>query len=76
DFLLSRAVELGRLFLTQDRDFPRIATEWQRSGRDFPGVLFAPQGTSIGRLVADLELIANCAAAAELAGRVQFLPLP
>jgi hypothetical protein len=75
--LLARATELGgRLLFSQDRDFLRIAAEWQRQGRPFPGILFAPQqGVSLGRLADDLELVLTCCAPEELHSRVTYLPL-
>lgn len=74
--LLARAAEQGRLLFTQDQDFLRIAAEWQREGRSFPGVLFAPQqGMSLGGLVTDLDLLLTCCEPEELAGRVTYLPL-
>ena len=73
--ILVRAVSLDRLFLTQDEDFLAIATEWQRAGRDFPGVFFARQGLDVGRLVLDLEIYLSCCTAEELRNRVVHLPI-
>jgi len=50
--LLARATELGRLLFTQDQDFLRISPQWQHSARPFLGLLYAPQGVSLGQLVA------------------------
>jgi predicted nuclease of predicted toxin-antitoxin system len=36
--LLERASRLGRLFVTQDRDFLGIAADWAKSGRAFAGI--------------------------------------
>ena len=58
--LLKRAVELGRLLLTQDEDFLVIGAAWQQTGREFPGVFFARQGLPIGRLTRDVELYLTC----------------
>lgn len=73
--LLERAALLDRLFFTQDADFLSIAAEWQRAGREFPGVFFAQQGIAIGRLVADLELYLTCCTADELRNKVVYLPI-
>lgn len=73
--LLARATEVGRLLFSQDQDFLQISAQWQHSGRPFLGLLYAPQGASIGRLVEDIELIAKCAEAVELSNRVTYLPL-
>src|SRR5438045_314162 len=58
--LLDRATFLGRVLFTGDVDLLAEATKRQRSGRSFVGVIYAPQiGVTIGRCVADLELIAK-----------------
>jgi hypothetical protein len=74
--LLARAVELGRILFSQDQDFLRIAAQWQRQGRPFPGVFFAPQqGVSLGGLADDLELLLTCCEPEELRDQVTYLPL-
>jgi hypothetical protein len=74
--LLARATERGRILFTQDEDLLAIAARWQKSGQHFVGVLYAhQQGSSLGRLVTDIELLATCAVADELANRVIYLPL-
>ena len=74
--LLTRATDLGRTLVSQDQDLLRIASEWQQAGRTFSGVVFSPQqGTSIGRCVEDLELLATCCRLEEMENRVTFLPL-
>jgi predicted nuclease of predicted toxin-antitoxin system len=75
--LLERAAMLRRILLTQDQDMLAIAAQWQAAGREFSGVVFARQiGTSLGQLIDDLQLIAECCEAAELASRVIYAPLP
>lgn len=54
--LLTGAAAVGRVLLTQDADFLEIAARWQRHGIVFSGILFAPHGTPIGRLVEDAKL--------------------
>lgn len=74
--LFARASELGRLLFTQDEDLFAIAASWQRVGTDFVGILDAhQQGSSLGGLVNDIELLVMCASAEELANRVTYLPL-
>lgn len=73
--LLGRATALGRVLLTQDVDFLEIAARWQASRISFTGILFAPQGTSIGRLIDDAALCLVGLDAAEIAGLVVHLPL-
>jgi predicted nuclease of predicted toxin-antitoxin system len=74
--LLQRATELGRVLFSQDEDLLRVATDWQRIGQPFAGLVFAHQlGTSIGRSIEDLELIARCCTVDELFNRTIYLPL-
>ena len=73
--LLPGATAIGRVLLTQDADFPEIAAQWQRQGIAFGGILFAPQGTPIGRLVDDVELCLAGMTANEFANRLVHLPL-
>lgn len=39
EFVLARATGLGRVVLTYDNDFLRIAHEWLAEGRSFPGII-------------------------------------
>jgi len=74
--LLQRATDLKRVLFSQDHDFLKITAEWQRQGRPFLGVVFAPQrGVSLGGLANDLELIVNCCEPEELQDNVIYLPL-
>ena len=76
DTLLERATELGRLLFSQDYGLIRIATDWQRRGQNFAGLVFAHQeNTSIGGCIEDIELLAQCCDAGEVANRVIYLPL-
>lgn len=76
EYLLARATALERLLFSQDQDLLRIATHWQRVSRHFAGLVFAPQlATSIGQLIEDLELVAQCYTSEEVANRIIFLPL-
>ena len=75
DELLMRATAIGRVLLTQDADFFEIAAQWQRQGIAFGGILFAPQGTPIGRLIDDVELCLAGMTANEFANRLVHLPL-
>lgn len=75
DELLTRATALGRVLFTQDSDFLEIAARWQRQGAAFGGVLFAPQGTPIGRMIEDAELCLAGMTVDELRNRLVHLPL-
>src|SRR5262245_13581124 len=60
DLLLERASLLGRVMVTQDIGFKVMAEDWIRQGRDFGGLVFAPQDAALtGRYIQDLELIAK-----------------
>jgi len=75
DDLLVRATVLGRILVTQDIRFRVLAEERQRAGGAFVGLIYGHQSLSIGSLVKDLDLIANCLNAEEIANRVIHLPL-
>jgi len=76
DKLLELAGRLGRVTVTQDIRFRVMAEDWQRQGRRFAGLFYGHQlTTSIGRWVADLELIAKASTASEWENSVQHLPL-
>lgn len=74
--LLDRATTLGRIVFTQDEDFLREAHRRQETGEAFAGVIYAHQlHVTIGQCVSDLELIAKVYEPADLANRVEYLPL-
>lgn len=75
DDLLARATTLGRVLLTQDADFLEIAARWQRQDSGFYGILFVPQSTPIGRIVADAELCLTGMTADEFRNHLVHLPL-
>jgi hypothetical protein len=61
---------------TQDDDFLAIGHHWQRSGREFAGIVYAHQlKITLGQAIADLELIAEIMAPQEMKSRIEFLPL-
>jgi Domain of unknown function (DUF5615) len=73
--LLSRATGMNCVLLTQDADFLEITARWQRQNISFSGVLFAPQGMPIGRIIEDAELCLAGLTAAEIRNRLIHLPL-
>ena len=76
DRLLERAVELGRVVFTQERDFLVLAADWQRQHRDFAGMVYGHQlRVTIGGAVHNLELIATLISLDDMRNRVEFLPL-
>jgi hypothetical protein len=74
--LLDRSTALGRVLFTQDIRFKALAEEWQRTGRNFGGLVFGHQlHGSIGQYVRDLELIAKATTPADWTGQIEQLPL-
>lgn len=76
DELLELATRQGRVVFTQDIGFWAMAEDWQRQRRAFCGLIFQHQrGTSIGRTVTDLEIVAKATEPAEWANQILHLPL-
>jgi hypothetical protein len=76
DALLKRATALGRVIFTQDDDLLAEADRCQQSGQLFTGVVYAHQlRVTIGQCVNDLELTAKVYEPADMANRVEHLPL-
>jgi predicted nuclease of predicted toxin-antitoxin system len=74
--LLDRATTLGRVLFSQDEDLLAEATRRQRSGQPFAGVIYAHQlRVTIGKCVADLEVLAQAGNTEDFANRVEYLPL-
>lgn len=74
--LLDRAAELGRVLFTQDDDLLSEATQRQRLGQSFCGVIYAHQlRVSIGNCIRDLNLTAKVGEPADMIGQTLFLPL-
>ena len=74
--LLDRATDLGRVIFSRDDDFLVEGVRRQRAGEFFAGIVFANQRlVSIGRCIADLELLALASEPDEFFNRIEFLPL-
>lgn len=74
--LLSRAADLGRVLFTNDDDLLIEATARQRNRDHFAGVVYAHQNhLSIGRVIDDLEILAEAGEPEDFSNRVVFLPL-
>lgn len=74
--LMERATELGRVLYTQDEDFLTIAADLLSRNETFAGLVYVHQDRlSIGKRVADLEMIGKCYDPVDMANRVEFLPL-
>ena len=65
----SYAYEGGRVLVTYDDDFLRLADQTE----EHAGVVFAPQSRSIGELVRGLTVIAEEMEAEEMEDHVEFL---
>ena len=64
------AVSEGRVIVTQDTDFPRMAA----SGREHAGIAFCPvQTRSIGQIVRSLLLIWEVYEPDEIRNRIEFI---
>jgi hypothetical protein len=67
---LAYAVAQGRVILTQDTDFLRIAA----SGQEHRGILFYPdQGRSIGQVIRAVHLFWELCEPEELANQVHYV---
>jgi hypothetical protein len=74
--LPDRATELKRVLFTQDDDLLTEATQLQRRGRPFSGVIYSHQlRISIGEGVRDLEVIVQASEPEDIAGHTLFLPM-
>lgn len=67
--LLAEAAEQGRVLFTRDADFLRLHDR----GIPHTGIVFAPQGTPVGRIVRWLMLIHDVLSPQEMGGHVEFL---
>jgi hypothetical protein len=71
-----RATKLNRVMFSQDEDFLALAHRFQAEGLSYSGLAYAHQmRISIGRCIADLELIAKAFSPHDMANHIEFLPL-
>ena len=76
DQLLQRAIDLGRILYSNDKDLLQIESNWIARGREFVGVVFAEQRwITIGPTIAELETIALVSEPGEWKSRAEYLPL-
>jgi hypothetical protein len=72
--LLNRARTLERILFSQDEDLVVEAVRRQRANEDFATVVYAPQlDLSIGRCIADLEVLAKVGKREDLCGQIIFI---
>lgn len=74
--IFQRATELDRVLVTHDRDFFKIASDAQRTGRHFTGVVWShSESMSIGELIEQLAMVALLSEPGDCRQAVMFLPL-
>jgi hypothetical protein len=75
--LLERATALGRVLVSNDKDFSAITARWRRQGRHFAGLVRAKQeGVSIGVMIHDLEIIAKVMEPEDMVDQTEYVPFP
>ncbi len=73
--LFERAHALQRVFVTFDDDFLRIAADWQKTSRDFTGLMFAHrQHFNVGAGIRYLAIAAGASYPGEFRNRVDYVP--
>lgn len=74
--ILDWAANQGRVLLTHDLNtMPRFAYERVKAGKPMPGVVEVSRWASIGAIVEDVLLLAECSKQNEWEGQVLYLPL-
>jgi hypothetical protein len=75
ELVFRRATSLGRVVVSNDNDFLRIAHRWQADGTYFAGLIHATQfAVSIGDVIEDVEIIAKVKAPHEMANKIEYVP--
>jgi hypothetical protein len=74
DQQLARAVELGRVAVSSDHDFLRLAHERIGAGAPFPGLIFILPGARVGEIVRAVALAADALDPADVAGCIEWVP--
>ncbi len=74
DEQLVRAVELGRVPVSADHDFLRLAHERICAGAAFPGLIFVLPGARVGEVVRAVALVADALDSVDVAGRIEWVP--
>jgi len=77
ELLLERATALGRVLVTNDKDFSAITGRWYREGRHFAGLIRARQeGVSVDAMIHDLEIIAKVMEPEQMIDQIEYVPFP
>lgn len=75
DLLLERATTLGRILVSNDKDFRRIAAQWRAMGKSFAGVVaITDQHAAYGALIEHLLMIAVVYSPEEMTNRIEYIP--
>lgn len=73
--VLAWAATEGRIVVTHDRNtMTRFAHERIREGQPMPGIFVVSREMSVGKAIADLQVLLECSNEGELDGLVVFLP--
>jgi hypothetical protein len=73
--VFERATALGRVAVTNDKDFLAIAHRWQDDGHYFTGLIRARQDrVSLGAVIEDIELIAKLKEPREMENHIDYVP--
>ena len=74
--VLEWAAQHGRVLLTHDvSTITRYAYERVQTGQPMPGVFEISRSVSIGTVIEDILLLAECSLEAEWKGQIRYLPL-
>ncbi len=74
--VLDWALSEQRILLTHDiKTIPAQALSMLEAGQPIPGILLSHLDVSIGQIIADLLLIAECSKQEEWEGQIHYLPL-
>jgi len=71
---LARAARLGRVAVTCDQDFLRLAQTRAEAGSSFPGVIFILPATLVGDAVRAIAFLAVVLDPGEMANRIEWVP--
>ncbi|MEQ9320124.1 MAG: DUF5615 family PIN-like protein [Polyangiaceae bacterium] len=71
---LQHARDAGRVIVTSDVDFLRMAAELADEGGSHPGVLFLTAGVSVGEAVRAIVLLAEILDPEDMAGWIEWVP--
>lgn len=74
--VLEWAVSENRVVVTHDvSTLVKYAFDRMATGQRMPGVFAAPSDVSIGQMIDDITLLAECSVDGEWEGQVRYLPL-